>query len=188
MKTLIINGHPRKASFSEKLATAYSDGKKQAGQEVRLVHLIDLRFDTNLPQGYQTPLEPDLVKAQEWISEADHLVFVYPTWWWTMPALLKGFLDRVLIPGYAFQYEKGKPLPKKLLKGKTATLIVTMDGPSWYFRFWMRNVGHFAMKEGILAFCGIGPTKVVTLDTYNKRDETQKQKWLNKIKVLAMDN
>src|SRR5690625_6907499 len=78
--------------------------------------------------------EPDIDYARQCIEEADHLVFVYPTWWATMPAILKGFLDRVLLPGFAFEEKERNTDWTQLLRGKTAQLITTMDTPLWVYR------------------------------------------------------
>ena len=106
----------------------------KVGAEVREVFLADLRFDPVLHHGYKEiqELETDPVHAQELIKWADHLVFVYPLWWATMPALLKGFLDRTLLPDFAFKYRPNSPFWDKDLTGKTARMIITMDAPVWY--------------------------------------------------------
>ena len=105
-KILIINGHPDPESFCTHLANAYQKGALAANAQVDLLHLYQLAFDPVLRYGYRqrTELEPDLVNAQKLIAEANHLVFVYPTWWGTYPALLKGFIDRVFLPKFAFKY------------------------------------------------------------------------------------
>lgn len=86
-------------------------------------------------------LEPDLVQAQADITWAEHLAFVYPIWWGGIPALMKGFFDRIFLPGFAFKYREGKAFPDKLLKGKTAHLLVTMDTPPWYYKWVCRMPG-----------------------------------------------
>ena len=136
-KILIINGHPDKESFCFSLAKRYKAGALSSGADCKLVNLIDLVFNPILTHGYRlvSELEPDLIKIQQEIKEADHLVFVYPTWWGTYPALLKGFIDRIFLPEFAFKYHKDSPFWDKLLKGKTARLIVTMDAPKWYYWF-----------------------------------------------------
>src|SRR5690606_40407464 len=135
MNVLIILGHPRKGSFSEALANAYQDGAVSAGTDVRKISVAEMQFDPNVsvfPIRNQY-LEDDVVSVQRLIIWADHLVFIYPTWWGTMPALLKAFLDRVLIPGFAFEDIHGSDNWVKLLKGKSAQLITTMDTPLWVF-------------------------------------------------------
>ena len=100
-KILIINGHPDKESLCFALAESYKKGADTNGNQCQLVHLIDLTFNPILTHGYRlvSELEPDLLKMQEAILQADHLVSVYPNWWATLPALLKGFIDRVLLGG-----------------------------------------------------------------------------------------
>lgn len=80
----------------------------QAGADVRMITLNELAFNMNLEGGYRNklPLEPDLLEAQEAIKWAEHLVWVFPIWWGGPPALLKGFVDRIFMPGYAFKYQK----------------------------------------------------------------------------------
>lgn len=184
MNTLIINGHPRADSFSSKIAESYEQAISKTKNSYKVLQLNTLKFDPNLAYGYNSKLEPDLIQAQELITWADRLVFIYPLWWWSMPALLKGFIDRVFIPGFAFKYE-GKALPTQLLKGKKATLIVTMDGPTWYYRLWMLATGHVMMKRGVLAFCGVKTTDTLMIDNYHKLDAKQKDRWLQKVKKLA---
>jgi NAD(P)H dehydrogenase (quinone) len=97
------------------------------------------------------------------IKWADHLVFVYPTWWGTMPALLKGFIDKVFLPGFGFKYRKDSVWWDKLLTGKSARLIVTMDTPPWYFRWVYGRPSHNAMKKSTLEFCGVKPVKIISI-------------------------
>ncbi|SDI57973.1 Flavodoxin-like fold [Paenibacillus naphthalenovorans] len=138
MKTniLVITGHPYSQSFCSALSDAYAEGASGNGGQIRRIDLSKISFDPNLEFGYhkRIELEDDLKEAQEMICWAHHLVFVYPTWWGTMPAILKGFIDRVFLPGFAFKYREHSSLWDKLLTGKSAHLIVTMDTPSWYNR------------------------------------------------------
>ena len=186
-KILIINGHPDKESFCFALAESYHKGALKAAANVKLVHLIDLKFNPILTYGYRkiSELEPDLVQIQQDILWADHLVFVYPNWWATMPALLKGFLDRVILPDFAFKYHKDNPYWDKLLKGKTARLIVTMNTPKWYYFLINRNAGHNAMRIGVLEFCGVKPVRITTFSPIQSADEEKRKKWLAKVMELG---
>jgi len=179
-KILIILGHPLRDSFCGAIAEQYLQGAKSAGHDVELVALGELRFDPILHRGYRNiqELEPDLQDAQEKITSAKHLVFVYPTWWGTMPALLKGFIDRTFLPGYAFKYRSGSKLWDKLLKGKSAHLLVTMDTPPWYFRWIYRMPGHNEMKRTVLEFCGVHPVKVTSIGRIKDSKDVTKKKWL----------
>lgn len=105
-KILIINGHPNKNSFNSSLVDAYKRGASTQPCEIKEINISDLKFNPNLEFGYQKrmELESDLLDAQQKISWAEHLVWVHPVWWGGLPALLKGFIDRVFLPGFAFKY------------------------------------------------------------------------------------
>ena len=92
-KILMILGQPQRHSYGGALMQAYSEGARAAGAEVKELFLGDLKFDplATTSLAHLSELEPDLALAQEAIKWADHLVFVYPIWWGTIPALLKGF-------------------------------------------------------------------------------------------------
>ncbi|MCG8580646.1 MAG: NAD(P)H-dependent oxidoreductase [Bacteroidales bacterium] len=186
-KVLIINGHPDKNSLSTELANRYRAGTEKAGVDSELINLCDLEFSPILKHGYRqrTDWEPDLIKAWAAIKSADQLVFVYPTWWGTQPALLKGFIERVFLPGFAFAYRNDSVWWDKLLKGKSARLIVTMDTPSWYYRWIYKQPGHNAMKKGILNFCGVKPVKVTSFSPVKGSSKTTLSKWLNKVEDLG---
>ncbi len=186
-KILVINGHPDKESFCFALAESYKRGADSAGADCKLVHLVDLQFNPVLTFGYRkvSELEPDLVMMQEEILAADHLVFVYPNWWSTFPALLKGFVDRIFLPGFAFKYHDKNPFWDKLLTGKTARLIVTMDTPTWYYWLINKNAGHNAMKTGVLEFCGIKPVKISVFTTVKSSDDKKRKQWLEEVEALG---
>ncbi|ASJ52468.1 NADPH:quinone reductase [Brevibacillus formosus] len=187
MNILVIIGHPDPESYCSALAHAYMEGAKGKTDQIRTIDLSQIAFDPNLKYGYRkrTELEDDLKEAQDLIRWADHLVIVYPTWWGTMPAILKGFFDRVLLPGFAYKYREGSSLWDKLLTGKTAHVIVTMDTPSWYNRLIYWQAGHLLMKRNILKFCGIKPVKVTEISGVNASAEEKRKKWLEKVKQLG---
>lgn len=185
-KVLIILGHPLKESFNGTLADAYEKGVRSAGIEVRRINLGDVKFDPVLRYGLskKQKLESGLVKAQKDIKWANHLVFVFPNWWSTMPSLLKGFIDRVFLPGFAFRYRKRSLLWDKLLTGKSARLIITMDAPKLFYLF-TGMPGYNMMKRGILGFCGIKPVKLTAISNVRFLKEKKRNKLLNKIEKLG---
>ncbi len=188
MNILIINGNPDKESFSTELSQYYQNGAIASGASCKLVHLADLHFTPVLQHGYRirTELEPDLVQIQQDIINAQHIVFVYPTWWGTYPALLKGFIDRVFLPSFAFKFRENSLLWDKLLTGKSARLIVTMDTPIWYNSLVYRNPGHNSMKRAILNFCGVRPVRITSLGPIKTSSENKRKKWLNDIHKLGV--
>jgi NAD(P)H dehydrogenase (quinone) len=169
---LIIMGHPDKTSFSARCAEAYAKACVDAGASVTQLDLVDLSFDLVLRGGYarEQALEPDLVRARDAIVAAQHVAFVFPLWWNAPPALVKGFVDRLLTPGFAFAYEKGKPLPKRLLTGRSARFITFMDAPAVWYWLRMRSPLHAAFVTGTLEFVGFSPVR--TQSFYSMREKS----------------
>lgn len=153
-KILIILGHPDTNSFCYHLCETYLNAAKNNGAEVKQIIVAELSFNPSLKYGYKktTSLEKDLLESQKLIKWADHLVFIYPIWWGTMPALLKGFIDRVFIPGFAFKYRTNSICWDKLLIDKTARVITTMDAPYLIYRLLYGRSGHYQIKNLFWSF------------------------------------
>ena len=185
MNVLLVLGHPRPDSFCGALAKAYEDGAREATVDVRTLIVADLTFEPNVETECPTDqyVEPDIRTARQHITWADHLVFVYPNWWGTMPALLKGFFDRVFAPEFAFSfYEDGEGAGhEELLSGRTAELIVTMDMPGWVYRWIYRQPGTNAVKRSTLGFAGIRTTRVTTLGPVTDSTPEQRETWLEEV-------
>lgn len=164
-KILIINGHPDKQSFSYGLSDAYKKGALSSGAEIKEINIRELNFNPNLEFGYRkrTELEPDLLEAQEKLKWADHLIWVYPVWWASVPAIMKGFLDRVLLPGFAFKKKEDSLWWDKYFKGKTARIICTLDQPAWFYKYFNGGPSHKAMKKNTLKFIGVKKVKITTI-------------------------
>ena len=184
---LIINAHPRKESFCRALAERYREGAEESGADVKLINLIDLEFDPVLrtKNTQNEDLEEDILKVQDDIAKAGHLVFVYPNWWGTYPALLKGFFDRTFTSGFAFRYSKTSSMPEKLLTGKTARVIVTMDTPLWYYSIGYKKPGHNSIKRSILGLCGISPVRITAFSPIRNSTPEKRKKWLEKVYLLG---
>ena len=187
-KILIINGHPNKASFNFGLSKAYKEGAEKSGNEVQEILISELDFNPNLQFGYQkrTELEPDLLKAWEKIVWAEHIVWIYPLWWGFMPAILKGFIDRLFLPNFAFRYKGNSTKWDKLLKGKTAHIINTMDYPVWYYRFILGARGTKIMKNMILDFVGIKTIKTTYIAPIKNSTQEFREKWIEKVKAIGL--
>jgi len=186
-KVLLIIGHPDKESFNFALAEAYKKGALSSGAEVQEIVVRELDFNPNLQFGYRkrTPLEPDLLEAQDKIKWADHLVLIYPVWWGSIPALLKGFIDRVFLPGFAFQKRDHSVWWDKLLTNKSARILCTLDQPAWYYWLIYRQPSTYAMKKLTLQFSGIHPVGVTTIGPIRLSKEAYRQKWIRKIERLG---
>lgn len=186
MKILLINGHPGGQSLSLDFAQAYLSGAKKTGADVQAIHVKDLKFDPILHDGYKKPqaLEPDLVRAQELIKWADHLVVFSPVWWNSVPALLKGFFDRILLPGFAFKFT-GKGKWDKYLKGKTARLVLTTGGPALFHKIIMSSPVQRILGFGMLGFCGFKLKCPIIVGSAGELKEKQKENWIKKINELG---
>jgi len=160
-KIFILLGHPDKETLNGSLADVYEYGAKESGNEVRRMNLGDMQFDPILHKGYKViqALEPDLVTFQENVKWCDHFVIFYPTWWSTMPALLKGLFDRVWMPGFAYHFIKGGYFWTKLMKGKSASVFITSDTAPIILRFIFGDTSS-ELRKGILWFAGFGPIYV----------------------------
>jgi putative NADPH-quinone reductase len=191
MKILILNCHNRENSFCSALAKAYEDGAISSGHDLKTLNLRDLELEKYLRYGHDKRYEPegDILKAQELIRCSDHLVFVYPTWWAGLPALLRLFFEMVFSPGFAFKYHDrmGKKIVSwdKLLKGKTARIISTMDAPPWYYRWIIGDPAGKIMKKGILGFSGISPVKTTYFGSVKLSTESQREVWLKAVRNLG---
>lgn len=186
-RVVVIVGHPASDSWCAALADSYAAAARAGGHEVRVLYLAQLNFDPSLHEGYRQiqVLEPDLLAAQATVAWAEHVVIAYPIWWGSVPALLKGFLDRILLPGFAFKYRPGKAFPEQLLRGRSAQLLVSMDTPPWYFRWVYRMPGIVQLKRTTLEFCGIAPVKVAAFGPLIASSPAQRASWLAKAARLA---
>ncbi len=186
-KIVILNGHPNPDSFNKGLVEAYYAGAKTKGAELKIITIADLAFEPNLRFGYQKrmELEPDLLEAIQLIQWADHLVWIHPVWWGGLPALLKGFIDRTFLPGITYQYRDNSLLWDKLLKGKTAHIITTLDQPGWYYRLMYGRPSVNQLKKSTLQFCGVSKVKVTYIGIVRNSTEAQRAKWLKQVEQLA---
>jgi putative NADPH-quinone reductase len=181
-RILVILGQPDRKSFGGALAQAYIDGAREGGAEVREIYLGEIKFDP-APIGKPGAMEPDLVQAQESIKWAEHLVFIYPIWWGTIPALLKGFIERTFSPGFAVNF-RGR-LWDKLLKGRSARLIVTLNTPSFIYRWVFGAPGHKTMKSTILKFSGVSPVRISDIAPVAGSTDAQRALWLEQVRALG---
>ncbi|WP_456461549.1 NAD(P)H-dependent oxidoreductase [Reichenbachiella sp.] len=189
-KILIINGHPDKESFNFALSDAYKEGAQYSNAEVKEINIRELDFNPNLQYGYRkrTELEPDLLEAQQKIKWADHIVWVYPVWWGSLPAIAKGFVDRVFLPGFAFEHKVNSVWWDELLTGKSARIICTLDQPGWYYKLIYGSPSHKAMKKLTMHFVGVKKVRITAIGPIRESKESYRAKWLKKVEKLGRAN
>ncbi|MEO1043887.1 MAG: NAD(P)H-dependent oxidoreductase [Pseudomonadota bacterium] len=161
MRIVLIDGHPDANRLTSHLLDEYQRHCGGAAQIDRLV-LRDMDFDPVLHKGYVEPQswEPDLLHAARLIDACDHMVFAFPMWWGAEPALLKGFVDRVLLPHFTFRYHDNDSFWDGLLAGRSADALVTLDTPPIFLRFAYGNSIMHRWRKQILGFCGLKPARL----------------------------
>jgi NAD(P)H dehydrogenase (quinone) len=186
-RILMLNGHPDAESFVFALHAAYAEGARSSGAEVRELVLRELDFDPNLACGYRkrTELEPDLLRAIEWIRWAEHIVVLHPVWWGSYPALMKGFFDRVFLPGFFFKKHPGRATTwDRLLTGRSAHIIYTLDTP-WLYWWLSGRPSYNALKWITLGYCGVKPIRGTALGIVRLSTPEGRAKWLERVARLG---
>lgn len=190
-RVLVILGHPdnNPKRLCRALADAYAEGARSAGHEVRFIDIatLDIPILRTMEEFAERPLPVTLEEAAQAIEEAGHIVFVFPLWLGTMPALLKAFLEQVMRPGIAFAYpEAGEGgFAKALLKGRSARVVVTMGMPAPFYRFWYLGHGVAGMRRNILNFVGIGPVRETLFGMVEGAGDAKRRKWIAAMHALG---
>lgn len=184
---VVINGHPSKNSFNAALTEAYVSYLVKSNVQVDLIEVGLLHFDPNLKHGYEKrmELEPDLKEAWKKIQLADHLVWIFPVWWGGLPAITKGFIDRVFLPSTAFSYVENSHHIQGHLFNKTARIITTLDQPGWFYKWYYGEPSTRQLKKTTLAFCGIKKIKTAYISAVRGSSGLKREKWLRLMEKYA---
>ena len=187
-RILILDGHPAGGSLSAALCAAYQAGAAEAGHETRSLALSSMRFDPDFGQaGYAgaKPLEPDLEAFLDGLGWAEHILLVHPLWWGGPPAKLKGMLDRALLPGRTFdpRQEHWTGLPKPLMTGRSAHLIVTSDTPNWAWRLVYAQAHRRMMARQVFSFMGVRPMRWTNLAPARDASEARIRGWIEQARA-----
>jgi len=189
-RILIIQGHPDAAShhYGVALAEAYADSARQAKREVRVITVAALSFPLlrSYDEFYKQDPPADISTCQDDIRWADHLVFIYPLWLGGMPALLRGFLEQTFRPGFAMEFSESGKTWKRLLRGKSARIIVTMGMPAIIFRWVFGAHSLKSFVKNILRFSGIKPVRTSLIGMV-EGSARHRARWLRKMGKLGAD-
>ena len=186
-KIFLLDGHPDAKSFGAAVAAAYREGAEESGHELRFAAVRSLKFSPNLSYGYRRPkkLEPALVKAQENLRWCEHFVLTTPVWWFGLPAITKGFFDRVFLPDFAFRFEKGTPFWDALLEGRSARVLYTQGSPQLLVRLTRGDCFWRGLGEGTLEFCGFKPVERTVMGAMDFSSEAKRSGWLDEARALG---
>jgi putative NADPH-quinone reductase len=189
-RVLILQGHPDPAPerLCRTLAGAYAKGAEAAGHQIAAFDLATIDFPLLESQrAFEHGAMPDALRpVWDAMLEAEHLVLVFPLWLGTMPALLKGALEQLIRPGFAFVYgdDTNRP-PEKRLAGRSARMIVTMGMPSAIYRLWYREHGVAGLQRSVLSFAGYAPVRKSYFGMVERADEPRVAAWSQKLERLG---
>lgn len=188
-RIFVLNGHPAETSLSRTLAEVYAKSAEQAGHDVRITHLHDLTFDADYEYGgysISKPLEPGLEQVLGDIEWSEHLVLTAPMWWGGLPAKLKGLIDRTFLPGRTFdtRVKQGK-MPRPMLTGRSARVILTADTPGWFLRLLYGNAILRQMRGQVLGFVGIKPSRFTYFAGASHPGAGIVENWVNTVKRIG---
>jgi putative NADPH-quinone reductase len=187
----IIQGHPDPdpARYGQALASAYARGAEEAGHAVRVIPVAALEFPLlRSAREWQEGTPPDAIRqAQAQVAWADHLAIFFPLWMGDMPALLKGFLEQLLRPGFAFARAAPGRMGRKMLAGKSARLVVTMGMPAFFYRVFYRAHSVKSLQRNILASCGVGPVRVTLIGMIEAAKQEARGVWLARMSALGRE-
>jgi putative NADPH-quinone reductase len=188
-RILLIQGHPdpKGGHLCHALAQAYAEGAAAAGHELRRVEvaLLDFPILRSQLEWEKDPLPAALQPAQDAIDWAQHLVLFFPLWLGDMPALLKGFLEQVARPGFAFRDENGSGFGKKGLVGRSARVVVTMGMPALVYRYYFRAHSLKSLERNVLGFIGIAPVNESLIGMVDKMDDKTRTQWFARLRALG---
>lgn len=188
---LIIQGHPDSTTehLGHALVKAYVAGAQLAGHKVKVIEVAKLNFSLLSSEQefeHQSPVT-DIQIAQDKILWAEHIVIFYPLWLGDMPAILKGFWEQLLRPGFAMTSGDRNSWPQKRLKGRSAHIIVTMGMPGFIYRWFYCAHSLKSLKRNILSFCGISPIKHTLIGSIDNLNEKQRNQLMEKMKKLGQN-
>lgn len=188
-RILLIEGHPDAGvnRLNRLLADAYAEGAAQAGHTVHRIRLADLDFPLlrSTAEWETGELPAGLQAAQAEIAWCQHLVLFFPLWLGDMPALLKGFLEQVARPGFAFHRDEKNPFGKKALGGRSARVVVTMGMPALLYRWYFRAHSVKALERNVLGFVGIAPVHETLIGLVGQLGEAGVTKWQARLRKLG---
>ena len=184
----LIQGHPDPAGghFGHALASAYEGSASEAGHRVKTIPVARLQYDLlrNAREWEQEPVADAIRDAQRTIDWAEHLVIFFPLWMGDMPARLKAFFEQVLRPGFAIGKAAPGRMGRKLLKGRSARIVVTMGMPAFFYSVYYRAHSVKSLQRNVLEFCGIAPVRATLIGMVEGSSEARED-WLMKLSVLG---
>ncbi|MCP3899580.1 MAG: NAD(P)H-dependent oxidoreductase [Desulfobacteraceae bacterium] len=191
MNNLIIYAHPYGKSYNASILEHLTNKLREAKQSVDVIDLYKEEFNPVLNEkelalySQGKFLDPMVEDYQKRINNADHLFFIFPVWWYDIPAILKGFIDKVFLKNWAYEISE-KGIPKgKLTFIKKVSIISTMKSPKWYYWLLYRNSIKHSFIKGTLKFCGIKNIQWVNITNIENMGDLKRKQWLKRIRQVV---
>lgn len=193
-RILVVVGTPLPDTLNHALADAYARAAREAGADVRVIDLAHdpipdhprHRDELRAPRSEaDRPLDPDVARYLDDVRWADHLVLFHPQWWGTVPAALKAFIDRVFLSGAAFRYRERSAISDRLLTGRTARVVMTMDSPRFWNRLVYRNAAETSLTRATLGYCGVKTVGITRFTPVRFSDEKTRAAWIDRTRALG---
>jgi NAD(P)H dehydrogenase (quinone) len=188
MKVVIVFNHPYDGSFCNAILQSVTAGLQQANHEVDLIHLDHAGFNPVMTARDlkafvdRKPVDPQVITYKARLEQADHLIFIFPIWWELMPALTKGFIDKVIFPGVAYDYTKsGRGMVPLFKKIQSVTVITTMNTPRALYRLIFGNAIKKAMIIGTFWKIGYKNRKWISLNMVKMVSDAKRRQWLDRL-------
>lgn len=186
-----MQGHPdcHGAHYCHAIARKYRSAARSAGHEVTQLDIAKLNFPLlTSKQDFDTGTPcVDVSAAQNELMWADHVVVIYPLWLGDMPALLKGFWEQVLRPGFSLQETQDGKKVKKLLSGRSVRIFVTMGMPARMYQWFFKAHSVKSLKRNILSFCGFRPVNFTLIGGIDEHNEEHLRRELSNVSHLGRD-
>ena len=192
MKYLIVFNHPYEGSYCSSILSSVVSGLAKGEHSIDIINLDKDKFDPVMTSEYLnnyrkgTINDPAVIRYQERIKNAEYIIFIFPIWWEAMPAMMKGWIDKVITKGFAYDVDKTKAVPRfySLLNHlKGVTLITTMDAPGIVYKLVFGNAIKRILLTGTFRKIGVKNTKWIKLSRINFVSELKRKKWLKEIET-----
>lgn len=188
MRTVIVFNHPYEGSYCNAILQSVTKGLQSAQHEVDVIHLDREGFNPVMSAAdlkafkERKPIDPKVIEYKQRLEQADHLIFIFPIWWELMPALTKGFIDKVIFPGVAYTYNaSGNRMQPLFPKLKSVTVITTMNTPGLLYRLIFGNAIRKAMITGTFWKMGYRNRKWINLSMVKAASDAKRKKWLQQL-------
>ena len=196
MKTLIVYNHPHEGSFCSAIKEAVENGLRNGGHEYRIIHLDQDGFDPVMrekdlkafvmagrigEEGLEG-IDPIILKYMKKLQWAEHIVMIFPIWWMTMPAMMKGFIDKVIFPGIVYKMEDGEMI-SMLSKLRQVTVITTMNTPQDIYKEVFGNSIEGSLIKGTFNKIGIHDIRWISLNMVKQSGDEKRWLWLDEIET-----